>query len=302
MGASLGLADALAPAIRYSEAGVPVAPARLLGLGELPGRAQGRRARAGSSRMAAPPSRRRPVPLPRPGRGAEADREAWARRPSTRARSCRGHGRQPACAGRLPRGLEISPPCAPDYVEPISGRYRDVEVVGACRPTGRASRRAADGAAARQVSRSGASARTAPCARIWRPRRPRSPTIRARPLPRRPARDDASGSNRCSRRRPSISAPRRADRPAEGDRRRPKRATGPHHKETMLVTLRGRPRRDGGLADLFDLPTISAPGLASKKLRDQLPEPRRELLAGGPATRTSSARRSGRCTPSYPPL
>ena len=239
-----------------------------------------------TARRRAPGAR---VPRPRPGRGAAPHRPRRPRR-LLRGRGRRGHGRLAARARRRRTRWRTSPP-PPATTSSRSPAATAATSSSSCRRTARARRRSCWRGSSRG-STSPRSTRSARSGRTSRPRRRSSPTTPATasspiptpaPLRLEPHAGDATADRLAALIDPAAGA---APNPRRG-----RRGGAPRDG----LSLRRRPRPDGGVADLFDLPRLRLrPRLGA--LRDQLPEPRRRLHAWRRAIRTRPAAASGRCT------
>ena len=277
----LGLAASLAPAIRYADEGVPVAPrvawdwSRHAGLckatrGGFSWPAGRRRRRANGS---APPARPRCCGGS-PATGATASMPA--RWPRTWWHRC--------ARSAAPTRSTISPP------PPAATSSRSPATTAA-----RAGR-----AAAERPGRD-----RDPAGEDPRPLRPRAP----RPLRRRPGAPRGGGDQaRLRRPRPLRRRPRGgaaaarthagrrhrrraggADRPGPGPARSRRRGRGGPPRDRL--PLRRRPRADGGVADLLDLPRLRL-GARIGPLRDQLPQPRRRFHPDAGASQRGGRRQA----------
>ena len=235
-------------------------------------------------------ARRRGLPRPGAGRGPAPDRRARAAPASTRARSPRTWSRA-ARARRDRTRSRISPRTACDYVEPISGRYRDHELVE-LPPNGQGVTAILMAAILERFDLA-RSIRSGPNAPISRPRPPSSPTTRATASSRTPTRR--------ALRLAHLLAPATADRLAaliDPARAMPGAGRGADavHRETVYLTVVDRDRMAVSL--IYSIYHAFGSGLASARFGINFQNRGAGFTPDAQAIRTRPPAASGRCTPS----
>ena len=286
----LGLAACLAPAIGYAEAGVPVAPRTAWDWHE-------RRRRAARRRAAVLPARRA-------GAGARA---SWFRAPEQAEvlRRIARDGRAGFYEGEVAADmvdslralggahtLEDFAATACDYVEPIAGGYRGHELVE-LPPNGQGATAILLARILARFDLARARSARAPSGRIWRRRRPSSPTTRATasspiPAPGRCASSTCWRDATAERLAALIDPGRALPSPAA--------AAEAVHRETVYLCVVDRDRMAVSL--IYSTFHSFGSGLASARFGINFHSRGAGFtLTPGPS-RTRPAAASGRCTPS----